>query len=487
MTKLSRKSRVFTQMSAALLPAVPEDLFREESKACFWTFRRRIRPTMKLGWWQHEVANELQRFYHGLINGERPKLVLMAPPQHGKTEQVQDFTAWVAGKQPNLKTIFASYSDELGVAVNRDLQRVMTSERYVATFGHRLGDSRSRWLRNSNVLEYVNHRGSFRNTTVEGQITGQGLDIGIVDDPIKGRAEASSRTVRDKIWDWFTDDFFTRFSDSAGLLMIMTRWHLDDPVGRFIERFPEAKIFRYPAIAEEDEKNRSKGEALFPQHKSLPFLMQHRAVMSRAGWESEYQQNPIVVGGGIFPIEKLKTLPMLDRDKISRSVRYVDKAGTEGGGAWTAMVLMHKMRDGSYVIEHVERGQWSALEREEKIKFWAKHDSANLKRGAYEIGVEQEPGSGGKESAEATIRNLAGYKVFADKVTGSKEVRAQPFAAQVQGGNVYLVAGGWQADLLDELESFPSAKYRDQVDACTGAFNRLALGPTYNLFGGAFD
>jgi hypothetical protein len=287
MTKLSRKSRVFTQMSAALLRAVPEDLLREESKACFWAFRRCIRPTMKLGWWQHEVANELQCFYRSLINGERPKLVLMAPPQHGKTEQVQDFTAWVAGKQPDLKTIFASYSDELGVAVNRDLQRVMTSERYVATFGHRLGNSRLRWLRNSNVLEYVNHRGSFRNTTVEGQITGKGLDVGIVDDPIKGRAEASSKAVRDKIWDWFTDDFFTRFSDSAGLLMIMTRWHLDDPVGRFIERFPEAKILRYPAIAEEDEKNRRKGEALFPQHKSLPFLMERKALMTQAGWQSE--------------------------------------------------------------------------------------------------------------------------------------------------------------------------------------------------------
>ena len=97
-----------------------------------------------------------------------------------------------------------------------------------------------------------------------------------MDDPIKGRAEASSKPVRDKTWDWFTDDFFTRFSDSAGLLMIMTRWHLDDPVGRLIERFPGAKILRYPAIAEEDEKNRLKGEALFPEHKSLPFLMERR-------------------------------------------------------------------------------------------------------------------------------------------------------------------------------------------------------------------
>jgi predicted phage terminase large subunit-like protein len=487
LTKLSRNSRVFTQIGQALFLPIPEDLFGEESKACFWAFRRCIRPTMKLGWWQHEVANELQRFYRHLINGERPKLALMAPPQHGKTEQVTDFVAWIAGKRPDFKTIFASYSDELGVKVNMDLQRIMTSQPYVAIFGPRVGDSRSRWLRNSVVLEYVNHRGSFRNTTVEGQITGKGLDVGIVDDPIKGRAEASSKAVRDKTWDWFTDDFFTRFSESAGLLMIMTRWHLDDPVGRFIEHFPTAKILRYPAIAEEDEKNRSKGEALFPQHKSLPFLMERRAVMTQAGWESEYQQNPIVVGGGIFPIEKFKTLPMLDRDKISRSVRYVDKAGTEGGGAWTAMVLMHKMRDGSYVIEHAVRGQWSALEREEKIKFWAKHDSAKLKPGAYEIGVEQEPGSGGKESAEATIRNLAGYKVFADKVTGSKEVRAEPLAAQVQGGNVHLIAGLWQIDLLDEMESFPSGKYRDQVDACSGAFNRLALGPRYNLFGGAID
>src|SRR5215475_16140502 len=127
MTKLSRNSRVFTQIEALLSP-VPEDLAREESKARFWAFRRYTRPTMKCGWWQHEVADEFQRFYRSLINGERPKLVLMAPPQHGKTEQVKDLIAWIAGKRPDLKTIFASYSDELGVAVNMDLQRIMTCE-----------------------------------------------------------------------------------------------------------------------------------------------------------------------------------------------------------------------------------------------------------------------------------------------------------------------------------------------------------------------
>jgi predicted phage terminase large subunit-like protein len=76
---------------------------------------------------------------------------------------------------------------------------------------------------------------------------------------------------------------------------------------------------------------------------------------------------------------------------------------------------------------------------------------------------------------------LAGYRAFADRVTGSKEVRAEPFAAQVQGGNVYLVGGAWHADFLDEMESFPSGKYKDQVDAASGAFARLIHGPQYNL------
>jgi hypothetical protein len=303
---LSRNSRVFAQIGEPLFSPIPEDLLREESKASFWVFRRYTRPTMKCGWWPHEVADELQHFYIRSINGERPKLVIMAPPQHGKTEQVKDFIAWIAGKRPDLKTILATYSEELGVAANKDLQRIMTSERYVAIFGHRLGDSGSRWLRNSNVLEYVNHHGSFRNSTIGGQITGQGFDIGMLDDPIKGRREASSKTVLDETWAWFTDDFFARLSDSGSLLMIMTRWQLDDPAGTFIERFPEAKILRYPAVAEKDEKNRRKGEALFPQHKSLAFLMERKALMTEAGWESEYQQYPISVAGGILPIAGIK-------------------------------------------------------------------------------------------------------------------------------------------------------------------------------------
>ena len=261
-----------------------------------------------------------------------------------------------------------------------------------------------------------------------------------------------------------------------GLVAHNTRWHVDDLVGRFTERFPgEVRMLRYKAIAEEDEEHRQKGIALFPELKPFDFLMERKSVLTQAGWSSEYQQSPIVIGGGQIPVEKLKVRPQaLDRRDIRASVRFVDKAGTEGGdGAYTAMVLMHAMKDKTYVIEHIARGRWGALEREQRIKELAQNDKATCK--SYEVGVEQEPGSGGKESAESTVRNLAGFRAYADKVTGSKDTRAEPFAAQVQNGNVSLIAGTWVLQFLDECEFWPFGKYRDQVDACSGAFNRLTL------------
>ena len=124
------------------------------------------------------------------------------------------------------------------------------------------------------------------------------------------------------------------------------------------------RVLRYPAIAEHDEQHRRAGDALFPELKPLDFLLEQRKLLTEASWQSLYQQNPIIVGGGIFPIDKLRVLPTFDRSKIKHSVRAWDKGATHGGGDYTAGVLMHAMKDGTFVIEHVVRGQWSALERE---------------------------------------------------------------------------------------------------------------------------
>jgi hypothetical protein len=324
---------------------------------------------MKWGWWLADAANHLQKFYADLVAGKRPKLCLQAPPQHGKSWTVEDFCAWVMGRNPDFKIIFASYADSLGVRINNDLQRLILTPRYQQLFPY-TAIGLPGWVANSDMFEIVGRRGSFRNVTVQGGINGHELHLGLIDDPIKGRAEANSLQIREKTWNWFADDFFARFAADAGMLIVCTRWHVDDLVGRFTERFPgEVRMLRYPAIAEDDEYDplttelvRGKGVPLFPELKPLDFLMERKSVLTQGGWAAEYQQRPVVTGGGDIPVAKLKVRAQaLDRRDIRASVRYVDKAGTEDAGAYTACVLMHAMKDTTYGTSRAGSGRrWSA-------------------------------------------------------------------------------------------------------------------------------
>ena len=466
-----------TILPAAEYVAKHKELRAAQARESFYWFRRLIRPQMLTGWWTDSIEAELQQLYEDLAAGRRPKVAMMAPPQHGKSWAATDFMAWVAGQNPDLKTIFASYSDELGMRTNLDMQRIIKSPNFQLAFPGTQIDKPG-WSCNTELIEYVGRAGSFRNTTVRGAINGMELHLGVIDDPVKGRQEAHSKLERDRTWNWFVDDFLSRFSKNSAMLIFMTRWHLDDLLGRYMDRFKDIRVLRYPAIAEKDTQYRKAGEPLFPELKPLEFLEERRKILSDASWQALYQQHPIVVGSGAIPVEKLRVVPFFDRSQITRSVRYIDKAGTQDGGAWTACVLMHKMQDGSYVISHVARGQWGVLQREQKIKLLVDADAKLFKN--YEVGVEQEPGSGGKESAEATVRNLAGKRVYTERVTGSKETRAEPFVAQCQNDNVRLVAGDWVHAFFDEAEVWPAGKYKDQIDACSGAFNRLTQGYGYD-------
>ena len=219
------------------------EYFAAQARENFWAYRVFMDPKLKQGWWPREVSHKLQLFYKRLKAGKRPKLVLEAPPQHGKTRGLIDFCGWVAGQDPDIRQIYASFSKDLGVIANTGMQKQFDSENYRIAFPSTTINRSNvvtgvgRAKRNSSFLEFVGRKGSFRNTTVNGQITGKGLDFGLIDDPIKGRAEASSNVQRDKAWNWFMDDFFTRFSDEAGMILTATRWHVDDPTGRFILKF----------------------------------------------------------------------------------------------------------------------------------------------------------------------------------------------------------------------------------------------------------
>ena len=155
---------------------------------------------------------------------------------------------------------------------------------------------------------------------------------------------------------------------------------------------------------------------------------------------------------------------------VVQTVRYWDKAGTQDAGAYTAGVKMSILKNGKLVIQDVVRGQWSTDNREAVIKANADSDGYRVR-----IGIEQEPGSGGKESAENTTRNLMGFMVETVRPTGDKVTRALPFSAQVNIGNVSMVKGEWNRAYINELTLFPNSKYKDQVDASSVAFSILAF------------
>jgi hypothetical protein len=121
----------------------------------FEVFRKTIHPKMHWNWMTAAITHELQWFYEAFAEGKRPKLAIEMPPQHGKSLAVEDFIAWVAGKRPDWKTIFTSYSTELVTQRNRNLYRLFQSERYQAIFPDFLVGVDG-WASNTDLIEYVN-------------------------------------------------------------------------------------------------------------------------------------------------------------------------------------------------------------------------------------------------------------------------------------------------------------------------------------------
>lgn len=435
----------------------------------------------------------LARALDAVVAGEITRLMVFAPPQHGKSELASvRLPAFWLGRRPEDPVILASYAASLAQSKSRQARQIVEGTEY----RHLFPEVRTR--RDSRAVDHwqlEGHRGGLLAVGVSGPITGHGAMLGVIDDPVENWEQAQSQVLRDKTWEWWRTTFRTRIWEDGAIVLIMTRWHEDDLAGRLLaEQGSEWTVLRMPALAEtqaeRDESNRLlgipagqrdpldrlAGEPLCPGRFSLAALENLRRDVGALAWAGQYQGSPRAPEGNRF---KRWWFPLCEAGPAQASrVRYWDKAGTQGGGAYTVGLLMAKSTEGVYYVEDVVRGQWSAGQREQVMKQTARLD-ADRHRNAVRIWLEQEPGSGGKESAEATIRLLAGHPVYAETVTGSKEVRAEPFAAQCEAGNVRLVRGPWNAAYIEELTAFPNGPHKDQVDGSSGAFNHLtgSVGP----------
>lgn len=389
--------------------------------------------------------------------------MIFVPPRHGKSEMTTvRYPIWRLEQDPSLRIIVGAYNQILANKFSRKSRRIAKS---------RLKLSRERTA----VEDWETEEGGgLRAVGVGSGVTGQGGDVILIDDPVKNRKEAESPAYREMVWEWYTDDLYTRAEPGAAIILIMTRWHDDDLAGRILasEDAPNWTVISLPALAEEnDPLGRKIDEALCPERYDEAALAGIKRVLRR-GFYALYQQRPQPREGGMFKRQWFRIVPAAPLQAFLR-VRYWDKAATEDGGDWTVGLLMAWTPDGFY-IESVVRGQWSSGQRDQIIRQTALLDARRYGNSVIQW-AEQEGGASGKDAAVAFVTLLAGFPAGASTATGSKELRAEPLSSQMEVGNVFLVEGAWNDEFIDELCSFPSGRNDDQVDGASGAFNRLAL------------
>lgn len=487
-------------MRSAADLAVLQAIAAGEAQRDFWAFRRYLDPDMILGWWQEDCARHLQQFADDLAAGERPKLIVQAPPQMGKSETIIDFIAWLSGRSPDLRTIYASFSERLGVRANMALQRKFELDRFQRAFpALRLNSANAvtqgvgQALRNREIIEFVGRRGYFRNTTVGGAVTGESLDLAVLDDPLKGREAANSEIERDRVWSWLTDDYLTRFSSKAGLLCILTRWHVDDPAARLQSSDPSVKVLSYPAIAEEndgrsevDRANRQPGDALFPELKPIEFLEAQKRTMAPGSWESLYQQRPTVAGGNLFRIDDFQRHRHGEVRTYKRRMIFADTAQKTGErNDYSVFQCWGLGNDGViYLVDQV-RGKFEAPELEKVARaFWHKHRSVPVEPAGYltQFGIEDKvSGTGLVQQLKHGSRGEPGLPIKAIKRTIDKVSRANDALPSIAAGLVSIPGDApFTRDLLSELATFPSGTHDDQVDPLLDAVAEMLVSSGYN-------
>ncbi len=446
----------------------------------------------KPNWHIKILCKELEEIAYRVANrlDKKHDLIINIPPGTTKTITCSImFPVWCWTKWHWLRFITASYSGALALEsaeysrdlIKNDLFKLVYPELMVKDDK----DTKSNyklikqcWNSGMNRVPSVQIGGNRYSTSVGGTLTGFHGHILIVDDPLNPH-QSISDTERATANRWVDQTLSTRKTDKkvSTTITVMQRLHQDDPSGHMLAKKKEnlrhiclpGEIVNYGDLVNPPELAQYYVNGLLdPERLDWKVLKDLEADIGQYGYAGQIGQRPTPPGGGMFKADNFNIIDDVAEVNVLRRVRYWDKAGSSGKGAFTVGVKMALLSSGKFIVEDVVRGQWGSGERERIIRQTAEADGDMV-----HVFIEQEPGSGGKESAENTIRNLAGYHCEADRPTGNKSLRADPLSVQVNNGNVWLRRGDWNGTYKEEFRHFPFGTYKDQVDASSGAFAHL--------------
>lgn len=413
------------------------------------------------------------------------RLLIEMPPRHGKTlSTARMLPAWFLGRNPDERFMLVSYGVSLAKRSSRWVRNALLTTSYRELFPNvtLAPDSHS-----AEAWDIAHHEGGMDALGIGGAATGKGAGLLLLDDLIKNRKQAESKTYRDSIWDAYTDDLYTRLTPHGAVIKQMTRWHQDDPIGRALQQTDENWVrLRLPAIAENDDLlGRVPGEALWADRYPIERLRQIETTLGTYAFSAEYQQSPTASEGGIF--KRAWFEPVLDvTPPIVWAVRYWDLAMSSKTSAdYTVGVKIGQGTDGHFYILDVARKRIEWGELTAWIADIILQDGTDVIQGVEAKGYMTRAIQ--ELNADYRLRNytVQGIPVDTDKLT-----RALPFAAKCGAGLVHTLNRHWTQAFVEELCSFPNGIHDDQLDAAAGAWNMISdsdAGALGQVSHGAFD
>lgn len=412
------------------------------------------------------ICDALMRVYLG----ECRRLIINVPPRYSKTElAVVMFVAWALGHAPDAEFIHASYSSTLAVGNSANVLDLVQHEAYCEVFPAVQLDAvaKAHWTTTAGGVMYAAGAG--------GTITGFGAGkmregFGgaiIIDDPHKAD-EARSDVIRQSVIDWFVNTLESRKNDPqrTPIILIMQRLHERDLAGWLLEGGNGEAWDHVCLSAWADE---AAGLPMWPEKHSPADLVRMEAA-SPYTFAGQYRQRPAPPEGGIFKPDQLQMIDAVPAGSL-QWVRAWDMASSVAGD-YTAGPKLGKLRDGRLLIADMVRMRAGPDERDQAMRNTATRDGPGVR-----ISIPQDPGQAGKTQALYMARQLAGFSVHTSPETGDKVTRAEPFAAQVNVGNVLMLRAPWNDALIAEMRMFPNGRYDDQIDGLSRAFALLIGAP----------
>lgn len=413
------------------------------------------------------IAEALEKVEGGKIL----RLIIEAPPRHGKSELTsRKFAAWYLGRNPYSNIILTSYNDQLAEDVGRDVRAIIKSSMYQQVFPtctlQKGSQAADRIKTNENGMAVFVGAG--------GTITGRGGDLILIDDPLKGSEEADSPTIREKMWTWFTQDVMSRLMTSIGaIVIIMTRWHEDDLIGRLTDpknpcyNAEEAKnwhVLHLTGLAERnDNLGRTEGEALWPERHSVERLQAMKRLNPR-GFNANYQGRPSPEDGDFFKRADLIGYQPHELPKGMRMYASSDHAlGLKTENDYNVLlpvgmdehdhlwIMPDVFWRRSKTDETVE-AMIDIMERHHPLVWWGENEHIFKSIGPFLFKRMQE------RRVYCSVEGVSPSK--------DKQVKAQSIRGRIAMRMVHFpIFAPWWADALDQLLKFPRGRHDDFVDA----------------------